>query len=697
MTEAETRWLSANPYAAAIYTFRRNPQGRIAFLVDSQTDYDHDGRIQGLHEARAPIGEVFPHADENAEAALVGETAFNDFPVTDRWGTWVSAYVPLYGPDGRVEGAVGVDYDAAIWSTLVLTHRGMVLGAAAALVGVLLASAASNGVLRAEVDRRRRAERALASSEERARLIIESALDAVVTIDADGRITGWNAQAEAAFGWPRNDVMGRPLAETILPPRYWEEHNRRLAGRSDTLPAGAAGARVELHALRRGGEEFPIEMSITRLPPAASGHADAFSAFIRDITDRKAAEAALRQSEERFRVAAQCASDSICEWELASGRLRWYGQTGEQLRHRLGQFPQTLDAWREMVHPDDRERVTAALQRHVETGEPFREEYRVVGPAGEVRHWAGRGAVVRDAAGNARVMVAVVSDVTRDRHARAMEAEQAALKKAMASMEQVLGVVAHELRTPLAGVRAMSEFLLDGADRQAAEFDHFLRGVNTEVVRMAETVNNLLEAARVNSGRAKWNFAPFDARAACREAAERVRPLVGAGVALACGVPDEELPMVGDAEAVARLVLNLLSNAAKHTHAGSITVSARPIRDGQGRWVELRVADTGEGIPPDITGRLGEAFALNSGCVGAAHVKGTGLGLAICRGVVAAHGGTMSFDSEVGRGTRVTVRLRADLAGPVAGEQSSPSALADTAPTGPDATAAGAAETVASN
>jgi K+-sensing histidine kinase KdpD len=77
------------------------------------------------------------------------------------------------------------------------------------------------------------------------------------------------------------------------------------------------------------------------------------------------------------------------------------------------------------------------------------------------------------------------------------------------------------------------------------------------------------------------------------------------------------------------------------------------------------VSDTGSGIPPEIIDRLGDAFALNAGVVGARHVSGTGLGLAICKGIVEAHGGELSVDSEVARGTTVTVRLWADLDGPV--------------------------------
>ncbi len=101
---------------------------------------------------------------------------------------------------------------------------------------------------------------------------------------------------------------------------------------------------------------------------------------------------------------------------------------------------------------------------------------------------------------------------------------------------------------------------------------------------------------------------------------------------------------------------------------GEIRVTVRTAEDSSGeRWVELCVSDTGDGIPAGIVSRLGEAFALNSGIVGARHVSGTGLGLAICKGVAAAHGGTLAVDSAADRGTTMTVRLRADLTGPAGG------------------------------
>jgi signal transduction histidine kinase len=119
--------------------------------------------------------------------------------------------------------------------------------------------------------------------------------------------------------------------------------------------------------------------------------------------------------------------------------------------------------------------------------------------------------------------------------------------------------------------------------------------------------------------------------------------------------------MLGDGDAIRRLLLNLLSNARKHTTVGQIEVTSRSYTDLRGAWVELSVRDTGPGIPQEILARLGEAFALNSGVVGKNHVSGTGLGLAICRGIAAAHGGELLIESVLNRGTTVTAVLRADL------------------------------------
>jgi signal transduction histidine kinase len=496
--------------------------------------------------------------------------------VTDRWGTWVNAYVPLCDPSdpfGRVNGGLGVDYDAAGWTATILTRRAARLAGCTLLSGILIASAASVTALRAEVGRRARA------------------------------------------------------------------------------------------------------------------------------------EDALRREEERFRLAAQCASDVIFEWDIGGdggGALRWFGGAGGQLGFENGQFPQTISEWERAVHPDDRGRVMAALMRHAGDGTPYCEEYRIRAADGSTRDWLDRGVVVQPRAGGRRMMIGAVSDVTSRNRARALEAEREGLRKAVESMEQVLGVVGHELRTPLAGVRVMSEFLLTDGAAQMHETRTFLSSIHGEVVRMAGTVNDLLDAARIDSGLARWHWSSFDPLELCRSALESVRPAAAeAGVELSLIEPpldtsarpnhdDVAAPMCGDAAAVRRVVLNLLDNARRHTASGTIRLTVRRWRDAEARaWVEMDVADTGGGIPPEILERLGQAFVLNAGLVGERHVKGAGLGLAICKGIAQAHGGSLRVRSELGAGTTITATFRADL--PAAADSGAAAAPPGTSPAPAEVPAPGAA------
>ena len=241
----------------------------------------------------------------------------------------------------------------------------------------------------------------------------------------------------------------------------------------------------------------------------------------------------------------------------------------------------------------------------------------------------------------------------------AIQSERNHLKEAVTAMEQVLGVVAHELRTPLAGLRTISEFLLMPEAKELAEWDTFLMTMNSEIIRMAEMVNSLLEAARLNSGVATWHWETVKYATVCADALDVVRPLVDQSkLTLHWSCEPEELEANGDSDAIRRLIINLVNNAAKYTPSGSITVACRRVDI---ETIELRVIDTGKGISPDLASRLGEPFALNSGSVGANYIKGTGLGLAICKGIAAAHGGQMTIESAPGKGTTVIVRLRSDL------------------------------------
>src|SRR4029077_19083083 len=149
-----------------------------------------------------------------------------------------------------------------------------------------------------DLTERKRAEDALLQSEQRTRLIIDTALDAVVTMRSSGAISDWSAQAERMWWWSRLEAMGQQMSDMIIPTRYIDAHNRGLKKFLETGEGPVLNKRIEITALSRDGREFPIELAIS---PARLGEEWTFSAFIRDLTERKKAEEALVLGERRYR------------------------------------------------------------------------------------------------------------------------------------------------------------------------------------------------------------------------------------------------------------------------------------------------------------------------------------------------------------------------------------------------------------
>ena len=168
----------------------------------------------------------------------------------------------------------------------------------------------SNLIVVAIVEEERRSVLArLADSEARARLIVDTAHDAFIGIDSAGRIAAWNAQAEATFGWTRDEVLGRNLAGTIVPPEFRDAHNNGMRRFHDTGEAPVVNQRLELRALHRSGREFPIELTITSPMAVEDGYF--FGAFLRDISDRRERDAELRQAKESAEAATRAKSEFL--------------------------------------------------------------------------------------------------------------------------------------------------------------------------------------------------------------------------------------------------------------------------------------------------------------------------------------------------------------------------------------------------
>jgi signal transduction histidine kinase len=168
----------------------------------------------------------------------------------------------------------------------------------------------------------------------------------------------------------------------------------------------------------------------------------------------------------------------------------------------------------------------------------------------------------------------------------------------------------------------------------------------------------------------EWDWSRISINELVSEAIESARPQLRSERVELSETVEPELWINGDAAAIGRMLGHLLSNALRHTGTGDVHVRASAFDRAGARWLRLVVDDSGEGMTKEIARHAGEAFALSSGLLDEEHVHGRGFGLAICKGIAAAHGGTVQIDSTPGSGTAVTVDLQAELAQPVPSESS---------------------------
>jgi PAS domain S-box-containing protein len=262
---------------------------------------------------------------------------------------------------------------------------------------------------------RRRLEEARRASEEQTRLIVDSAYDAFIAMDASGLITDWNQQAEAIFGWSREEAMGQSLAETIIPAQHREAYRWGLERFLATGKGPLLNRRIEATALHRDGHEFPVELTIT---PIRWRDSFIFSAFVHDITERKQAGEAAKESEERLRLTFEAARIGTGELNLQTNQIT----LSDAMQRVVGLAPGTVnlsfEEWVELVHPEDRANVRQAVENSIVDGNPdIVLDFRIVWPDGSV-HWVTtRAKTFYDEAGRATRIIGAIMDITERKQA----------------------------------------------------------------------------------------------------------------------------------------------------------------------------------------------------------------------------------------------------------------------------------------
>ncbi len=492
--------------------------------------------------------------------------------------------------------------------------------------------------------------RGLRDSEERTRSIVDTALDAVIVMDEHGRITDWNPQAEHILGWSKEAILGVKLSETIVPPRFREAHEAGLKRYIASGSGSIIGKRVEISAVRKNGVEFPVELAITHITSAGT---NTFSAFIRDVSERKRAEDALRTSESRLAMTVQGSHVGIYDWDMATGAVYYSAEWKAILGYGEEEIGDSLRDWDQLIHPGDRARTVRAVGSYLWGESSFFElEHRLRHKSGAYRWISVRGVTQRDEGGKPSRMVGVVLDVT-DRKLTEEELRLAkdAAEAASVAKSQFLANMSHEIRTPMNGVIGMMElmFRTELTDRQR----HLAESVRRSATTLLEIINEILDFSKIEAGKLTLERVTFDLHQLCEDVTDLfAEPTRAKGIELICSV-GSSVParVIGDPVRLRQMLTNLLSNAVKFTASGSITLDVATLGDpGEDVCLRFEVVDTGIGISPEAQQRVFEPFDQADSST-TRKFGGTGLGLAIVRRLADMMGGTIALESVPGEGS----------------------------------------------
>jgi PAS domain S-box-containing protein len=450
--------------------------------------------------------------------------------------------------------------------------------------------------------------RALETSERKFRAVLDQSFDAFLILGENGNIANVNTQLEKWFGYSREELLGQSI-EILIPERY----RKGIFGKPNNFIQQSGVYRAmesgqDLYGVRKDGSEFAVDVSLSHI------HSDGkifVSAMIRNISEQKKWEQEIKRSEQRFRTAVQVSGDLVWEWDLEDASILY-----------------------RKIHPEDRVRVARGLRMAIaEKRSSWSGQLRLQRANGEFADVSGR-AIILFELGNPKKVIGTYMDVSD-------------LKHAIRSRDDMVVVISHELRNPLAAIDIGVSLLEKGGTKMGIPdiVIRTLERVKPSIRRMDRLISSLLDVSRLEARELSVVLHAVEVKKLLEELlAAHMATAQERDICLKIDVPTEIAQVNCDGDRIQQVLFNLVGNALKFTPArGEIFVSAREM-DGA---VLFEVRDTGPGIAERDLPKIFDRFwkAKDSFYLGA------GLGLAISKGLVEAHGGKIWVESQMGRGT----------------------------------------------
>jgi len=487
----------------------------------------------------------------------------------------------------------------------------------------------------------------LREERDRAQRYLDTAGVILMALDKEGRITLVNRYACSTLGWTAEELLGRDWIETFVPAQIWgavKDKFRDLIG--GELPL------YETPIVTRSGVQRLIEWRNTVVRDETGGIAGSLSSGT-DVTERTVAVEALRDTDERMRFALQNANVGIWDVDFATGIVGWSGILESQFGLQPGTFGGTLQAFVDLVHPDDREMVRTTMTQAIQSGSDFSYAHRAILPDGTIRWLSGAGRILLGEHGEAVRGVGIYQDISER---RTLEAQNQQLQK-MEAVGRLASGVAHDFNNVLTVIVGFCELVLADLGPDDARRADIVE-IQKAGARGAGLTRQLLAFSRqqiIEPTRLDLNVVVVAMQA-------MLGPLIGKDVKIVVALRPDLALILADRGQIDQVVMNLALNARDAMpDGGTLTIETANVELDEhyakvhaevkpGAYVGLTITDTGTGMTPQVRARLFEPFftTKESG-------KGTGLGMATVYGIVMRSGGSVGVYSEIGKGTAFKV------------------------------------------
>lgn len=493
----------------------------------------------------------------------------------------------------------------------------------------------------------------LEQSEERNRLIMNAALNAIINIDSKGKITFWNSQAEIIFGWKQEEVLGKVLTKTIIVNQYIKEHENRIAHFLKTGSGSLVNKHIELLGFGKNGREFPIEISIT---PIIQGEETFYCTYIKDISERIKAESNLKFQEEKYRNIITNINLGLIEIDnndiIQFANQSFSDMSGFALNDIVGKTPTAT-----FLNAENAGLIQSKKELRKQ-GISDMYQIQVKNKKGDLRWWTISGGPNYDDKGSLVGSVGIHLDITDQKKLEeALENEKIKAEEASKAKEAFLANMSHEIRTPL---NAIIGFLRELNKQEVTALQKkYIQNCNIASKHLLAIINNVLDISKIEAGEMSLENEDFIFDDIINNVITVLLPLAKQkGLRLLSGTSNKTYQVFkGDTLRLEQILFNLVGNALKFTQQGSVSINCEVLKDSAVfQEVEISISDTGIGMSKTFMENIFKKFSQEDKAV-TRKFGGTGLGMAITKELIHLMKGTIHIESQKNKGTTIRIKI----------------------------------------